>query len=40
MPKIEQSRIDTIKRAVSLLNWVESDGFEPKELNETPTLRN
>jgi len=31
MPKIEQSRIDTIKRDVSLLNWIENDGYEPKK---------
>jgi DNA primase len=31
MPKIEQHRIDAIKRDVSLLNWIENEGHEPKK---------
>jgi len=31
MARIEQNRIDNIKRNVSLLNWVENEGYEPKK---------
>lgn len=31
MPKIDQSRIEAIKQTISLLNWVESEGHQPKK---------
>ncbi len=32
MPKLDQSRIDKIKQNVSLLNWVENEGHQPKKV--------
>ncbi len=31
MPKIDQHRIDTIKQSISLLNWIENEGHQPKK---------